>query len=223
VRLRIPAWAEKVALAVNDQPVAAPDILRGYARLRRTWQPGDRVALDLPMPVRRIEAHPAVKDDAGRVDRREGRITIVNADTTVPELQNFSVSPPSFSPNQDGLEDRAGVTYSLSKNVENIAVYLIDPAEPRDKFPLEERERNLKAHEAGFHYYDYDGGVDRGAGGVMVAVSAAVFRDPDMHAVVKGHRAEELGNRVNLYGIRPFHGPALGLRRKGYSLTRPAF
>ena len=103
------------------------------------------------------------KDDTGRVDRREGRITIVDADTTVPELRNFAVSPPVFSPNQDGLDDRAGVTYSLSKDVENIAVYLIDPARPRERFPLEERERNLKAHEAGFHYYDYDGGVDRGA------------------------------------------------------------
>ncbi len=103
------------------------------------------------------------KDDAGRVERHEGRITIVDADTTVPELRNFSVSPPVFSPNQDGLDDRAGVTYSLSKNVESIAVYLIDPARPRERFPLEERERNLKAYEAGFHYYDYDGGVDRGA------------------------------------------------------------
>ncbi|MCC7353164.1 MAG: gliding motility-associated C-terminal domain-containing protein [Anaerolineae bacterium] len=103
------------------------------------------------------------KDDVGRVGRHEGRITIVDADTTVPALLNFAVSPPVFSPNQDGLDDRAGVTYSLSKNVENIAVYLIDPAKPRERFPLEERERTLKAHEAGFHYYDYDGGVDRGA------------------------------------------------------------
>jgi hypothetical protein len=103
------------------------------------------------------------KDDTGRVERHDGRITIVDADTIVPELRNFSVSPPIFSPNQDGLDDRAGVTYSLSKNVESIAVYLMDPTRPRERFPLEERERNLKAYEAGFHYYDYDGGVDRGA------------------------------------------------------------
>jgi hypothetical protein len=103
------------------------------------------------------------KDDTGRVERHDGRITIVDADTIVPELRNFSVSPPIFSPNQDGLDDRAGVTYSLSKNVESIAVYLMDPTRPRERFPLAERERNLKAYEAGFHYYDYDGGVDRGA------------------------------------------------------------
>jgi DUF1680 family protein len=74
VRLRIPAWADKAGLAVNDQAVAAPEIRKGYARLRRTWQPGDRITLDLPMPVRRIEAHPAVKDDAGRVAIQRGPI-----------------------------------------------------------------------------------------------------------------------------------------------------
>jgi hypothetical protein len=36
----------------------------GYARLRRRWQPGDRVVLDLPMPVRLSAAHPRV--DAAR-------------------------------------------------------------------------------------------------------------------------------------------------------------
>ncbi|MBN1420817.1 MAG: glycoside hydrolase family 127 protein, partial [Planctomycetes bacterium] len=39
---------------------------RGYIVLDREWRPGDEIALDLPMPVRRIEAHPAVEADAGR-------------------------------------------------------------------------------------------------------------------------------------------------------------
>lgn len=125
------------------------------------------------------------KDDNGHIERREGRITIVDADTQVPELRNFSVSPPVFSPNQDGLDDRAGVTYSLSKDVEEITVYLLDPAKPRERFFLEERERNLKATEAGFHYYDYDGGVDLGA-----------EPPPDGTYLVVGEARDRAGNHV---------------------------
>ena len=48
------------------------DLERGYARIERTWQPGDVVELDLPMPVRRVLAHPAVEDDRGRVALQRG-------------------------------------------------------------------------------------------------------------------------------------------------------
>jgi DUF1680 family protein len=72
--LRIPAWCEGAKIAVNGQPIERPDVRQGYARLHRTWQRGDVVQLDLPMPVQRIEAHPLVKADAGRVAIQRGPI-----------------------------------------------------------------------------------------------------------------------------------------------------
>lgn len=45
---------------------------RGYAHIDRTWQPGDVVELDLPMPVRRVLAHEAIQDDRGRVALQRG-------------------------------------------------------------------------------------------------------------------------------------------------------
>ena len=45
---------------------------RGYARIDRTWQPDDIVELDLPMPVRRVLAHEAIRDDRGRVALQRG-------------------------------------------------------------------------------------------------------------------------------------------------------
>ncbi|MCJ7630227.1 MAG: glycoside hydrolase family 127 protein, partial [Longimicrobiales bacterium] len=39
----------------------------GYARLQRSWRAGDEVELELPMPVRQVEARPEVRDDRGRV------------------------------------------------------------------------------------------------------------------------------------------------------------
>lgn len=68
LHLRIPGWCESgAAILVNDQPWQG-DIRPGtYAELRRQWSPGDRLTLRLPMPVRRVECHPFVAENAGRV------------------------------------------------------------------------------------------------------------------------------------------------------------
>ena len=44
----------------------------GYLRLERRWHKDDVVQLDLPMPVERVYAHPAVRDDAGCVALERG-------------------------------------------------------------------------------------------------------------------------------------------------------
>ena len=58
-------------LAVNGEPVAL-EMDRGYATLTRTWQPGAEIALDLPMPVRRVAAQRRVEADRGRVALQRG-------------------------------------------------------------------------------------------------------------------------------------------------------
>ncbi len=86
--LRIPGWARQapvagdlyrydaatappITLAVNGTSV--PVVLdKGYAVVDRTWQAGDEVRLHLPMPVRRVTAHPAVKANAGRIAVERG-------------------------------------------------------------------------------------------------------------------------------------------------------
>lgn len=102
------------------------------------------------------------RDDRGNTARREGRITIVDPDTTVPELRNFSVTPQVFTPNQDGIDDRVAITYYLSEDVDEIVVSLRDPND-RNKVPwiLREVERNVRPTQKGMHYIDYEGGVDR--------------------------------------------------------------
>lgn len=74
VALRIPGWCREATLAVNGQPQPMPALQRGYAVLRRTWKAGDRVELNLAMPVERIEAHPAVEADRGRVAIQRGPV-----------------------------------------------------------------------------------------------------------------------------------------------------
>jgi hypothetical protein len=125
-------------------------------------------------------------DEDGGTARAEGQIVLAGGDTTVPELRNFTVTLPVFTPNQDGLADRTGVAYFLNKDVDNVRVYLYRPDQPDVEYPLEEQERAIEPDAAGYHYYDYDGGVDRGADppsdGTYVVVAEA--RDMAGHHVV---------------------------------------
>jgi DUF1680 family protein len=70
--LRIPEWAGGAALELNGEPIAAEPDDKGYVRIDRGWNPGDRLRLSLAMPVRRRYAHPRVRDDAGRVALERG-------------------------------------------------------------------------------------------------------------------------------------------------------
>jgi len=71
--LRIPGWSREATLEINGQPVEVGPLLeKGYAKINRVWKPGDTVELTLSMPVERIEAHPAVRMDSGRIALQRG-------------------------------------------------------------------------------------------------------------------------------------------------------
>lgn len=85
LRLRLPGWCRAPRLALNGAPIE-PAVEGGYACLRRTWQNGDALTLDLPMPVERVYAHPAVRADIGRVALQRGPLVycLEQADHSVP-------------------------------------------------------------------------------------------------------------------------------------------
>jgi uncharacterized protein len=73
LRLRVPGWCRDATLRVNGEAVdVAAVVSNGYLRVDRRWQSGDRVELDLPMPVERMYAHPLVRQDAGCVALQRG-------------------------------------------------------------------------------------------------------------------------------------------------------
>lgn len=48
---------------------------KGFARIRRRWQKGDRrVQLDLPMPAQRVLVHDDVAEDRGKAAIQRGSI-----------------------------------------------------------------------------------------------------------------------------------------------------
>jgi DUF1680 family protein len=71
--LRIPGWCAAPRASVNGTPIdLTTNVENGYLRIERAWQSGDHVDLDLPMPVERLYAHPAVAADVGQVALRRG-------------------------------------------------------------------------------------------------------------------------------------------------------
>ncbi len=75
LRMRVPGWCgAPVVPRLNGK--AQPDAPRerGYLVLERAFKDGDRVELELPMSVRRLEAHPRVAEAAGRVALARGPI-----------------------------------------------------------------------------------------------------------------------------------------------------
>jgi len=88
LNIRIPGWSqnkpipsdlyhyldtnsESPSLKINGQP-AAIDLQNGYAQIKRKWQKGDVVELNLPMPARRVAANPKVTENKGKAAIQRG-------------------------------------------------------------------------------------------------------------------------------------------------------
>jgi uncharacterized protein len=88
IKLRIPGWARNqpmpgnlyqyvdspelpIRLAVNGSPVPV-EIHDGYVSVRRQWNKNDVIRLVLPMPIRRVVAHPRATADKGMVAVERG-------------------------------------------------------------------------------------------------------------------------------------------------------
>lgn len=101
-------------------------------------------------------------DEMGHTEQVTGTLTIAEADTALPELRNFTVSPPVFTPNRDGISDRARMNVFVTKPYATLLVYLVGADGTR--YHVAEDERSpARPGERGLHTFDYDAGVDLGA------------------------------------------------------------
>lgn len=90
LKIRIPGWArgdafpsdlyrfadasaERYSLAVSGEAFSGA-VENGFVTIDRNWKAGDTVALNLPMPVRRVVAHEKVEADRDRVALMRGPV-----------------------------------------------------------------------------------------------------------------------------------------------------
>ena len=122
IRMRIPGWAREQpvpgdlyrfagpaapppTVRVNDEALALK-VDDGFVDVTREWRTGDTVVLDLPMPVRRVEAHPSVVADRDRVAFQRGPIIFAAEwPDNDGHVRNLVVDPRSPA----GSEFRAGL------------------------------------------------------------------------------------------------------------------
>ncbi|HOT90500.1 MAG TPA: hypothetical protein PLJ78_11865 [Anaerolineae bacterium] len=114
-----------------------------------------------------------------------GTLTIQNADTQLPAIRGFSISPKTFSPNQDGIDDRVRINLTLDKDVEDLRVYLQGADGVMHAIP--EDEKRTKPNTKGWHTYDYDGGIDAGS-----------EPPPDGIYTVSAEARDAMGQRVSV-------------------------
>lgn len=111
LNLRLPAWCSEPKVRVNGKSLAGFEKVRGYACLRRQWQPGDVAELSLPMPVQRLKAHPKIEADIGRVALQRGPlIYCLEAADNGGQVRNLVISPEAQLSAQHRADLLGGVT-----------------------------------------------------------------------------------------------------------------
>ncbi len=87
LRLRIPGWSGAgVIVTVNGELIGVDPTPGSYSALHRSWIAGDVITLSLPMTVRRIECHPAVTENTGRIALMRGPLLYCAEETDNPDL-----------------------------------------------------------------------------------------------------------------------------------------
>ncbi|MEI2396887.1 glycoside hydrolase family 127 protein [Paenibacillus phytohabitans] len=96
IRLRVPEWCRGYRLKAGGVSISGAGALtdQGYLVLNRHWSPGDRVVLELDMPVNLVRAKPEVEADRGRVAVQRGPVVYCLEQTDHPGLSYDACSIP---------------------------------------------------------------------------------------------------------------------------------
>jgi DUF1680 family protein len=73
LKLRLPDWCAEWSISLNGQLIS-PKNKKGYLCLQREWHSGDKIILNLEMPLVYMRAHPSVASAVGRVALQRGPV-----------------------------------------------------------------------------------------------------------------------------------------------------
>lgn len=83
--LRIPGWSSGAKLTINGKPMPMPLNKGTYAEINRKWHTGDVLTLNLPMPVKMIEANPLVEEARNQIVVKRGPLVYCLESADVPK------------------------------------------------------------------------------------------------------------------------------------------
>jgi len=112
--------------------------------------------------------------------RASGPLRIEKADRPAPRIREFTTTTQVFTPNRDAIEDHVYINVTIDQPAK-LSVYVLGADGFRQDVPREEGARQNAAADlldAGRYFFDYDGGIDKGADpppdGEYVLVAEAV-------------------------------------------------
>ena len=113
LRLRLPAWCKSYALSVNGQAVQAA-VENGYAVLEGPWKDGDRIQLNLDMPVEVVAADPRVKENEGLRAIQRGPLVYCLEESDNPEGFDSLILTEGAELLTESLPDKLGSIVEIS-------------------------------------------------------------------------------------------------------------
>jgi hypothetical protein len=88
-----------------------------------------------------------------------GTLVVSDGDADLPLIESFTLAPPVFTPNQDGVTDRVGISAVVQKPDVDVDAYLL--GEDGQRYVIAPRELPTSPDIQGERYeFDYEGGVD---------------------------------------------------------------
>ncbi len=91
LKLRLPGWCKSFSISVNGEE-ADYAVDKGYALIERKWSEGDKVELNMDMPVEVVAADPRVKANEGRRAIMRGPLVYCIEEVDNPEFDKALLS-----------------------------------------------------------------------------------------------------------------------------------
>jgi len=104
LHLRIPSWAEEAKISMGDRhwEEGKPG---EYCEISRSWAEGDTIELLLPMPIRRLGAHPRVTNDEGLVALGRGPLLYCIEEVDQEDVDLFSLALDAEKPIETSFQE----------------------------------------------------------------------------------------------------------------------
>jgi len=196
VALRIPGWAsgqvvpgdlyhflpdENPAYTIMVNGVPAKFALKnGYAVITNTWKEGDKIELNLPMPVKKVAAHPLVLADRDRVALQRGPLV-------------YCLEWPD---NKDGhvlnlvLDSTAQLTATFNPQLLNG----VETINGKASVAMSTENGNKTSDQVGFTAIPYYAWANRGAGEMQVWIAAKATAARAVHSPTIASKSKVSGS-----------------------------
>lgn len=126
VNLRIPDWCKNFEVTVNGKSVKNPFYENGYIKISQVWKQGDRLTLNLDMPVEIVSSDPRVTENRGKRAIQRGPLVycIEQADNLNISFNSIGLTKQSEYALSEGKGKLNGMTL-IKTNVDGEALTFI--------------------------------------------------------------------------------------------------